>query len=380
MGQDMKPSKENLQTAGHSQGDDRLILAVVRLILAVVLAVVTFWLFAQTTLNVAPVMQNDLRITDSMSNIAVSITALFSGIFIVVAGGLADRLGRVKLTNIGLLLSILGSLLIALSPVGTVLFLMAGRIIQGISAACIMPATLALVKAYFDGQERQRAISFWSIGSWGGSGLSPLFGGFVDSTVGWRWIFWMSIAVALASLLLLRSTPESKTAATVQNTFDWPGLIAFIAAMVALNIVVGQGAALGLLSPTIWILVAVFLVSIVLFFKIEIGSTHGFVDLMLFDNKTFSGATLSNFLLNGAAGTLIVVLTLVQRLEAGKWLPFVDLVCRRTPCRPLAPRRSRLLAGPWSTLSRDDGGFCCCAGLWRLCSGSSLSPGLGLRW
>jgi DHA2 family multidrug resistance protein-like MFS transporter len=69
---------------------------------------------------------------------------------------------------------------------------------------------------------------------------------------------------------------------------------------------------LGLLSPTIWILVAVFLVSIVLFFKIEIGSTHGFVDLMLFDNKTFSGATLSNFLLNGAAGTLIVVLTLVQ--------------------------------------------------------------------
>ena len=115
-----------------------------RLILGIVLAVVTFWLFAQTTLNVAPTMRDDLHITNSESNIAVSITALFSGIFIVVAGGLADQFGRVKLTYIGLSLSILGSLLIALSPPGTAMFLMAGRVIQGISAACIMPATLAL--------------------------------------------------------------------------------------------------------------------------------------------------------------------------------------------------------------------------------------------
>src|SRR6202158_524373 len=120
-----------------------------RLILGIVLAVVTFWLFAQTTLNVAPTMRDDLHITNSASNIAVSITALFSGIFIVVAGGLADQCGRVKLTYIGLALSILGSLLIALSPPGTATFLMAGRIIQGISAACLMPGTLGSVKAYF---------------------------------------------------------------------------------------------------------------------------------------------------------------------------------------------------------------------------------------
>jgi MFS transporter, DHA2 family, multidrug resistance protein len=119
-----------------------------KLILGIVLAVVTFWLFAQTTLNVAPAMRADLRIEESVSNIAVSITALFSGIFIVVAGGLADTLGRVRLTNTGLALSVLGSLLIALSPDGTAMFLMAGRVIQGISAACIMPATLALMKAY----------------------------------------------------------------------------------------------------------------------------------------------------------------------------------------------------------------------------------------
>lgn len=76
------------------QGTDKLILGIV-------LAVITFWLFAQTTLNIAPVMGEDLKIGHSVNNIAVTITALFSGLFIVVAGGLADKLGRVKITNIG---------------------------------------------------------------------------------------------------------------------------------------------------------------------------------------------------------------------------------------------------------------------------------------
>lgn len=287
-----------------------------RLILGIVLAVVTFWLFAQTTLNVAPTMRDDLHITNSESNIAVSITALFSGIFIVVAGGLADQFGRVKLTYIGLALSILGSLLIALSPSGTSMFLLAGRIIQGISAACIMPATLALMKTYFEDNERQRALSFWSIGSWGGSGVCALFGGLVASTIGWRWIFWMSIAVAIASFLLIRGTPESKVETKERKPFDWFGLTTFIVAMVAVNVVIGQGSALGWSSPTVLVLSALFVASAVAFLKIESGSPSGFVDLTLFRNTTFTGATLSNFLLNGAAGTLLVALTLVQQ-EAG---------------------------------------------------------------
>src|ERR1051325_5587306 len=284
-----------------------------RLIVGIVLAVVTFWLFAQTTLNVAPTMREELRISESLNNIAVSITALFSGIFIVVAGGLADRLGRLKITFIGLGLSILGSLLIAISPAGTSTFLMTGRVIQGLSAACIMPATLALIKDYFDGRERQRAVSFWSIGSWGGSGVSALFGGLVASSLGWRWIFWMSIVVAVISFLLLRSAPESKGVSAQKTRFDWYGFTTFIIAMVAVNIVIGQGTALGWLNPVVITLAVVFVLGAVVFVKIESGNTHAFVDLRLFNNKTYAGATLSNFLLNGAAGTLLVSLSLVQQ-------------------------------------------------------------------
>ena len=77
------------------------------------MGVVAFWLFAQTTLNIAPDMSRDLGMDASMMNVAVAITSLFSGIFIVVMGGLADRVGRVKVTRIGFYLSIAGSLLVA---------------------------------------------------------------------------------------------------------------------------------------------------------------------------------------------------------------------------------------------------------------------------
>ncbi|HYK57079.1 MAG TPA: MFS transporter [Flavisolibacter sp.] len=305
----MVSSSQTVASSANYHGTDKLLTGIV-------LAVITFWLFAQTTLNIAPVMGADLKISPNLNNLAVSITALFSGIFIVVAGGLADRMGRVKLTYIGLLLSIIGSLLIVISPSGTAVFLLAGRILQGLSAACIMPATLALTKAYYDGKERQRAISFWSIGSWGGSGLSALFGGLIASTIGWRWIFVLSILVAIISYLLIRGTPESKSTATDKKAFDWAGLIAFIIAMLAINIVIGQGSGLGWLSPAILICGVIFIISAIVFFRIENKSENSFVDLSLFKNQTFSGATLSNFLLNGAAGTLLVSLALVQT-EAG---------------------------------------------------------------
>src|SRR5581483_10439543 len=165
-----------------------------RVLFGIILGILTFWLFAQTTLNIAPDMQKDLGLDASLMNIAVAVTALFSGIFIVFIGGLADRIGRVQIVMAGFVLSIIGSLLIGFTPPGTfaVYFLLFGRALQGLSGACIMPASLALVKTFWDGDARQRAVSMWSIGSWGGSGFCSLFGGFITQNFGWRWIFFGS--------------------------------------------------------------------------------------------------------------------------------------------------------------------------------------------
>lgn len=98
-----------------------------------------------------------------------------------------------------------------------------------------------------------------------------------------------------------------------QRRFDWAGFIAFVIAMVAVNLVIGQGSALGWLSPKVIGLSIVFAGAAAMFFKVESGNPYSFVDLSLFRNRTYSGATLSNFLLNGAAGTLLVSLSLVQQ-------------------------------------------------------------------
>lgn len=65
-----------------------------RLLFGIIMGVIAFWLFAQTTLNIAPDMSRDLGMNASMMNVAVAITSLFSGIFIVVMGGLAATAAR----------------------------------------------------------------------------------------------------------------------------------------------------------------------------------------------------------------------------------------------------------------------------------------------
>lgn len=288
-------------------------------LLGIVLAVINFWLFAQTLLNVIPGIQRSLGLNPTVANLAVSVTALMSGLFIVVFGGLADRLGRGLIMKIGIVLSIAGSVLIVLTPSGhgalTATMIMAGRIVQGLSAACVMPSTMALIKTFYQGKNRQRALSFWSIGSWGGSGFCSLFGGLMAvSVLGWRSIFWISIALSLLALHLVRGTPVSKVEqAAASGRFDWGGLVTFVVAMLAINVFISQGPKIGWFSYGSLVLLVVFVATILTFFHLETSRSDTFVDLGIFHNATFTGATVSNFLLNGAAGTLVVSLGLVQR-------------------------------------------------------------------
>ncbi|MFZ7943269.1 MFS transporter [Neobacillus sp. 19] len=281
-----------------------------KMITGIVFGVITFWLFAQAMVNVVPAVQKDLGISLGMLNVAISLTALFSGIFIVAAGGLADKVGRKKITNIGLILSIIGSLCLIFAQGSALLII--GRVIQGLSAACIMPATIALVKEYFEGAERQRALSYWSIGSWGGSGVCSFAGGAIATYMGWRWIFVFSIVFAILAMLLIKDTPESKREQTTTAKFDVSGFITFIITMLALNLVITRGGDFGWTSPLTLILIGVTIIGAIVFFNIEKRKAASFIDFGLFKNKPYTGATISNFLLNAIAGTLVVANTYVQ--------------------------------------------------------------------
>ncbi|MCQ6280270.1 MFS transporter [Bacillus sp. EB600] len=281
-----------------------------RMITGIVLGVLTYWLFAQSLINVIPEVQKDMGISLGLLNTAISLTGLFCGMFVVAAGGISDRIGRKKITNIGLLLNIIGSLCLIFAHDTALLII--GRVIQGLSAACIMPATLALVKTYFDGADRQRALSFWSFGSWGGGGICSFAGGLIATYLGWRWIFIFSIIFTLLSWFLIKEIPESKAKQIKSSKFDYAGLVVFALVMLALETVITRGGDFGWTSPISLTLMAVAVIGGGVFFKIVTGKSNGFIDLSLFKNNYFTGAAVSNFLLNAVAGALIVANTYVQ--------------------------------------------------------------------
>lgn len=94
------------------------------------------------------------------------------------------------------------------------------------------------MKTYYGGAERQRALSYWSIGSWGGSGIcSNSSGGAVATTMELRMDFIFSIIVAILSMLLIKGTPETiKLPIHINLTLQ--GLIVLVVMLLSLNVVI----------------------------------------------------------------------------------------------------------------------------------------------
>jgi hypothetical protein len=111
---------------------------------------------------------------------------------------------------------------------------------------------------------------------------------------------------AVVALYLTKELPENKREGAGKYKIDWGGIIVFMIAMIALQIFITNGNKFGWTS---WITIVLLTITIVfgyLFIRIEKSVPFAFVDLGLFKNKVFTGATLANFFINGTSGLLIV--------------------------------------------------------------------------
>ncbi len=287
-----------------------------QLILGIVLLVLTYWMFAQSMqASLIPAITDSFGIKgnaakEDLLNFAASLTPLFAAACIVSCGGLADRFGRMRFAFIGTVLSVIGSSIVAMS--GTVELLVVGRALQGISAACIMPATIALMKTYFEGQRQATALTCWSIGSWGGSGFCAILAGMIEPKYGWQAIFWINAAISVLGMVLMLGTPESKAAKT-NKKFDTLGSIYFVIALIALVLAVSKGRSWGYTDIKFIGTFATAIIILGVFYVNEKAAASKniaqLIDFSLFQSRGYLGATLSNFLLNAIAGTMVIVNT-----------------------------------------------------------------------
>lgn len=276
-----------------------------QLIIAIMLSILTYWLFAQAFLNIGPNVQKTYPVSPNIINISISLTSFVTGVFMVVGGNISDRVGKVKMTRVALILSIIGSIAIIIT--GNAVLLLLGRALQGLSAAIIMPTTIAMINDYFEGEERQKALSYWSIGSFGGTGLASFFAGAIATFTSWQMIFVMSIIGAIIALFLIKSLPEQHKEKQQNTPFDYVGLVIFVLMIGSISFVITQGNKIGWSNIITIILAATFVISIVIFIAVEKRKAIPFMDLTLFKNRSYVGAVVSNCLLNTGVGVIALI-------------------------------------------------------------------------
>src|SRR5258708_99891 len=163
-----------------------------------------------TVVNVAlPALQASLNATITDVQWVVEAYALFLGALILVGGSLGDQLGRKRVFLFGVIAFTAASVICGLAP--TSLILIIGRALQGIRAAFLVPGSLAIISATFDGGERGRAIGTWSGFSAITTAIGPVIGGWLVEHASWRAVFFINVPFAAVVVFLsLRYIEESK--------------------------------------------------------------------------------------------------------------------------------------------------------------------------
>ena len=180
--------------------------------------------------------------------------------FLLTGGTLGDLYGRRRVFVAGILLFIVGTLVCALAPNAATLI--AGRVVSGLGAACMVPMSLVLLALAFpDRRERAHAMGVWASCNGLAFIIGPMLGGWLVDTIGWRSIFYMILPVCAAALALTYAAVR-ESAEPSGRRLDLPGQALAITGLVAFAFAAIEGSHWGWTSPiivgTVMLAVAVF--------------------------------------------------------------------------------------------------------------------------
>jgi EmrB/QacA subfamily drug resistance transporter len=319
------------------------------------LGAVAFALFMimldNTVVNVAlPSIQRSLDAGLSQLEWIVNAYALTFAVLMLSGGKLADLLGRRRIFLLGLAVFAGASLACGLaSSAGA---LIAWRAFQGVGAALMMPATLAIISAAFPPRQRGLAIGIWAGISAMALALGPLVGGLIAEHMDWSWIFFVNVPIGVLGILVGRIVIEESRDTSREQSLDLPGLLVSGGALFALTFGLIEANNYGWTSGTILGLFGAAAVGLALFAWIELRRRAPMLDLSLLRNRTFAGANVVAFLVTLAMfGVFFFMSLYVQQIlgyspvEAGAiFLPMTVLIMI---IAPVAGKLSDKLGSRW---------------------------------
>ncbi|MFB6516816.1 MFS transporter [Streptomyces sp. NPDC056401] len=265
-----------------------------------------------TVVNVAlPTIGRELGLNASALTWVVTAYTLFFGSLLLLGGRLGDLLGRRRMFLVGLTLFTAASLASGLAESGGLLI--TARAVQGIGAAVMSPAAMALIMTVFQGPERNRALGVWAAIGATGAAFGVLLGGVLVSGPGWESIFFVNVPIGLAVLLAVPAlVKETATAghgtghghghAAAPTGFDLPGALTMTATPALLIYGLTRARDNGFGDIGAWLPLLGALVGAVLFVVAERSAAAPLVRLPFLARRSLIGGCL---LMLAASGVLI---------------------------------------------------------------------------
>jgi EmrB/QacA subfamily drug resistance transporter len=177
-----------------------------------------------TVVNVAlPAISDDLNASLADQQWVVEAYALATVSLLLVGGALGDQFGRRRMFEFGLVGFGATSILCAIAPSSA--FLVGARGLQGVAGALLVPGSLAILAATFEGAERGRAVGTWTAWTGIATVIGPAGGGAVVEAVSWRAIFWVNVPLVIFTVLLTRSHVEESLDPEADRAIDWLGIL-----------------------------------------------------------------------------------------------------------------------------------------------------------
>ena len=299
-----------------------------------------------TIMNIAlPAIQSDLNTSLEKMSWILNVYTMSIAVFAIPLGRIADIFGKAKIYIIGLFIFGLGSMLCAFANSGELLILF--RFIQSIGAAILFPTAMVIGVSSVPLTKRNKALTILGVTQGLSAAIGPAVGGVITEQLGWRWVFLVNVPISIVAIVLCFIMLNIKHEERVQAKIDWIGLVLCSSTIFSLTLILVKGNDWGWLSNIALICYGISIISLILFITVERKVLEPMVNLQLFKDRIFVGASfaviLSNMFLVGVTVLLPTFLTRLQNkteLEAAFLVtPISGMIFIVSPLAPLLLKR-----------------------------------------